>query len=248
MEAYHVATKRNLPDSHPVSRLILPHTRYTAAINTAARARLVGDGGLIDQTFSIGGEGRRECVRRANSKYDVMDSHIMESLKKRGVDDPDLLPGYYYRDDGIEIWKAIESFVKSILIIHYKSDEDVVGDKEIQEWAADIHDNGFPAFGDTSAGRGFPKSIDGIESLIRYCTLIMFIGSAQHAAVNFGQFEIYGYVPNASFELHEPPPTKKGLTDVDFLLRALPKSQSTILIMTLVSSLVQHSSDEVSDI
>ncbi|XP_003383419.1 PREDICTED: arachidonate 5-lipoxygenase-like [Amphimedon queenslandica] len=245
METYHVATKRNLPDSHPVSRLLLPHTRYTTAINTAARDKLVGDGGVIDQAFSIGGEGKKECFRRANSKHNVMDSHIMSSMRERGVDDSALLPGYHYRDDGTEIWKAIESFVTSIINIHYKSDEDVVGDKEIQEWAADMHDNGFPAFREVSAGRGFPKSIDSKNSLIDTCTLIMFTGSAQHAAVNFGQFEIYGYVPNAPFALHEPPPTKKGQTDIDFILRALPKSQTTLLSMTLVSSLVQHSSDEV---
>ena len=242
MEAYNVATKRNLPDSHPVSRLLLPHTRYTAAINTAARKRLVGDGGIIDQLFSIGGEGKKECIRRANSNQNVMDSHIKKSIEKRGVND---LPGYHYRDYGTKIWDAIESFVKTIIDIHYKSDDDVKEDKEIQEWAADIRDYGFPAFKEALAGRGFP-SIDSKNNLICACTLIMFNGSAQHAAVNFGQFEIYGYVPNSPFSLHEPPPTRKGLTDIDFLLRALPKSQSTLLGLTVVSSLVQHSPDEVS--
>ena len=83
METYNIAIKRNLPDSHPLSRLLLPHTRYTAAINAAARKSLIGEGGLIDSIFSIGGEGKVELIKRNNSKYSVRLTHIKENLEKR---------------------------------------------------------------------------------------------------------------------------------------------------------------------
>ena len=46
-------------------------------------------------------------------------------LKERGVDDPDKLPGFHYRDDALRIWQAINDFVKRMLSIYYKSDEHI---------------------------------------------------------------------------------------------------------------------------
>ena len=46
-------------------------------------------------------------------------------LKERGVDDPDKLPGFHYRDDALRLWQAINDFVKRMLSIYYKSDEDI---------------------------------------------------------------------------------------------------------------------------
>ena len=54
MEAYAVATMRNLPDPHPVYKLLRQHFRYTMAINTSARASLINNGGIIDELFAIG--------------------------------------------------------------------------------------------------------------------------------------------------------------------------------------------------
>ena len=54
MEAYAIATMRNLPDPHPVYKLLRQHFRYTMAINTSARASLINNGGIIDQLFAIG--------------------------------------------------------------------------------------------------------------------------------------------------------------------------------------------------
>ena len=246
METYNIAIKCNLPDSHPLSRLLLPHTRYTAAINAAARKSLIGEGGLIDSIFSIGGEGKVELVKRVNSKYSIRLTHIKENLEKRGVNDAELLPGYYYCDDGLKLWDVIELYVRRIVDVFYKEDEDVKEDKELENWVTDLHNNGFPAYRDASVGRGFPEKIEKKDVLIDTCTLIIFTGSVQHAAVNFGQFEIFGYVPNTPLSLHEPPPTEKGKTDYAFLLRALPKSDETALSGTVAASLVSYSPDEVS--
>ena len=53
-----MVTMRNLPDAHPVYKLLQPHFRYTVGINGAARKSLINDRGIIDQIFSIGGEGK----------------------------------------------------------------------------------------------------------------------------------------------------------------------------------------------
>ena len=84
------------------------------------------------------------------------------------------------------------------------------------------------------------------KKLIYWCTLIIFNGSAQHAAVNFGQFDIYGFVPNAPFTLHKPPPTKKGKTTFADILESLPNLLTAGLSAGLAFSLAQFSPDEVS--
>ena len=105
MEAYGMATMRNLPDPHPIFKLLQPHFRYTMAINARARATLINDGGIIDSLFAIGGKGKVELIQRASSLYSVNWTNIVKNIKEREVHN---LPGYYYAKDGIQIWKAMK--------------------------------------------------------------------------------------------------------------------------------------------
>lgn len=52
--------------------------------------------------------------------------NLPQALKKRGLDDADKLPNFYYRDDSLKLWAAIEKFVNDILAIYYRSDDNVV--------------------------------------------------------------------------------------------------------------------------
>ena len=235
---------RNLPDAHPVYRLLRPHFRYTMAINSRARETLINDGGIIDQVFAIGGEGRRELMRRGGAAYNIHWTNIKRNVKSRCVDDPNLLPGYYYRDDGLKLWQAMEDFVAKIINEFYSSDEDVKGDSELQNVASDLYTNGFPANGGEQ-GHGFPKSIDSREQLVELCTLMMFTGSAQHSSINFGQYDMYSYTPNATTSMRLPPPTTKGVANNDTLIRSLPDKQTAATVITLAYSLSQYSQDEV---
>lgn len=245
MEAYGVAVMRTLPDAHPVYKLLHPHIRYTMSINTAARDHLIGKNGIIDNNFSIGGEGKVELVKRANNLYSVHGTHIKRNLKERGVDDPNLLPGYYYRDDGIQIWDAIEAYVQEIIDIFYSSDDDVKDDPELCNWVNEVHTKAFPAFRDALQGRGFPATIDTKIDLVDYCTLVIFTGSAQHAAVNFGQYDMYGYIPNAPVCVRQPPPIEKGKVAYSHLLNSLPSTFDALLSTAVTSTLAQYSPDEV---
>ena len=104
-----------LPDAHPVHNLLRPHFRYTMSINTKAREKLISDGGSIDKIFAIGGEGRKQLMRIGGKAYSIHWTNINRSVKERGVEDPNLLPGYHYRDDGLKIWHTIEDLPNSIL-------------------------------------------------------------------------------------------------------------------------------------
>ena len=239
-----MGTMRNLPDPHPIFKLLRPHFRYTMAINCRARASLINDGGIIDTLFAIGGKGRQELMRRGGTAYNIHLTNIKRNTKERGVDDPKTLPGYHYRDDGFKLWNAMESYVRNVVDDFYRDNAAVKGDDELQKWAQDIHTYGFPGYFGAEDGHGFPEQIDGKETLIELCTLIMFTGSAQHSAVNFGQYTYYGFVPNAPPGLRLPPPTKKG-ADYQVLLDSLPEKKTSFLEITTVFTLSQYSPEEV---
>lgn len=245
MEAFAVGTQRNLPDPHPIFKLLRPHFRYTMAINSRARATLINDGGIIDQFFGIGGPGKAELMKRAGKQYDIHTSNIKKYSQKRGVHDSDQLPGYHYRDDGFKVWDALQQYARGIINEFYQSDVNVKEDEEIQKWAQDIHTNGFPGYSGESDGHGFPSSISTREELIEICTLIMFTGSAQHASVNFAQYFYYRFVPNAPFGVRRPPPSTKGKADYQDLLETLPDKNSAISAIGTVHLLSEYSQNEV---
>ena len=170
----------------------------------------------------------------------------MKNIKLRGVDSPDKLPGYYYRDDGVKIWKAIEKFVGEFVDNFYESDEKVKNDTELQSWAEEVHTSAFPGYFEAEDGHGFPKEISSKQELTEYCTLIIFTGSAQHASINFGQYDMYGFVPNAPTTLRRPPPTRKGEADYVHLLQTLPNKHDAAKQIFVSHLLSRYSRDEVS--
>ena len=57
MEPVAIASYRQLPTIHPLWKLLSPHIRGILAINTFGRGRLIADGGVADNTLSVGGGG-----------------------------------------------------------------------------------------------------------------------------------------------------------------------------------------------
>ena len=48
-------------------------------------------------------------------EYNVDWTNIEKNVAERGVDNADQLPGYYYRDDGLKIFRAIKGFVTDVV-------------------------------------------------------------------------------------------------------------------------------------
>lgn len=57
MEPIAVATYRQLPTLHPLFKLLSPHIRGVLAINTLGRGVLIAEGGVADNTLTVGGGG-----------------------------------------------------------------------------------------------------------------------------------------------------------------------------------------------
>ncbi|XP_057571104.1 hydroperoxide isomerase ALOXE3 isoform X5 [Hippopotamus amphibius kiboko] len=230
-EAFAMATLRQLPLCHPIYKLLLPHTRYTLQVNTIARATLLNPDGLVDKVTSIGRQGLLYLMSTGLAHFTYTSFCLPDSLRARGVLE---IPNYHYRDDGLKIWAAIESFVSEIVGYYYPSDASVQQDSELQAWVGEIFAQAF--LGRESSG--FPRQLCTLGELVKFLTAIIFNCSAQHAAVNSGQHDFGVWMPNAPSSMRQPPPQTKGATTLKSYLDTLPEVNTTcnnILLFWLVS-------------
>uniref|UniRef100_A0A8C1UVY1 Lipoxygenase domain-containing protein n=1 Tax=Cyprinus carpio TaxID=7962 RepID=A0A8C1UVY1_CYPCA len=75
----------------------------------------------------------------------------------------------------------------------------------------------------------FPDLLKTREQLVEYLTVVIFTASAQHAAVNFGQFDWFAWVPNSPSTMRKPPPTQKGQVDMKYIMESLPDRGQNIV-------------------
>lgn len=65
------------------------------------------------------------------SSYD-----LPKVLKDRGVDDPEKLRNFHYRDDALKLWHAIKGYITKIISFYYHSDEDIQQVSNKKGWEA----------------------------------------------------------------------------------------------------------------
>ncbi|KAL2096944.1 hypothetical protein ACEWY4_006151 [Coilia grayii] len=235
-EVYTVATLRHLPSPHPLFKLLYPHTRYTLQISIMARNLLISEIGAVTLYSGIGGESLPELLSRATASLTYSALCLPENISERGLEN---VPNYYYRDDGINLWNIINKYVGGVLQYYYKSDEDVQKDTELQRWIMEIFKHGFLL----NKSTGIPESFQTVVDLVKFVTMVIFTASAQHAAVNNGQFDFGAWMPNYPNALGKPPPKEKGQTTEATILQTLPDKSTTANSIASVKLLSTQSTD-----
>ncbi|KAJ3610993.1 hypothetical protein NHX12_021009 [Muraenolepis orangiensis] len=177
-------------------------------------------------------------LQRATSSLTYTSLCIRDDIKERGLE---TVACFYYRDDGIKMWDIINRFVQGVLGFYYKEDSDVQRDTELQTWVQDIFQHGFLSRPES----GMPQKLSTVTELVKFVTMVIFTGSAQHAAVNSGQFDYGSWMPNTPTTLQCPPPTTKGTTHKSTILDALPDINVTVHGMSVMWLLSKQSSDFV---
>jgi arachidonate 15-lipoxygenase len=208
VEAFIMATNNQL-SGHPVYELLWPHFEGTLFINDAAQAKLVAPGGTVDAILSGTIDSSRVAAVKATQAilFNFGASSPPELLAGRGVDNPQQLPYYPYRDIALLIWDAILGWTSDYVATLYATDDGPANDKQLQNWVAEL----------TSHQGGRVKNVgplvDGIEviqtqkQLAQVLAIIIFTASAQHSAVNFPQASIMSFAPAMPLAGYNPVPS-----------------------------------------
>ncbi|XP_047315351.1 probable linoleate 9S-lipoxygenase 5 isoform X2 [Impatiens glandulifera] len=255
IEPFVIATNRQLSILHPIYQLLQPHYKDTVQINALARHILISANGVLELTV-FPGKYSMEMSAVIYKNWNLMEQGLPADLIKRGmaVQDSDtgllqlLIKDYPYAVDGLEIWFAIEEYVKAYCEFYYPSDELVESDAEIQSWWEELRTEGHGDLKDKS----WWTKMNTRKELVDVCTIVIWVATALHAAVNFGQYPYAGYLPNrptVSRKFMPEPGTEeyKELEenpDVAFL-KTITAQFQTLLGVSLIEMLSRHSSDEV---
>jgi len=239
-EPFAVALFRCFARNHPVYRLLHPHLNCTIGVNTNARIHLAAPGGHIDMMCSLGGGGHVEIMQRAFEKITLEDLNVPKRLKAQGLDDPEMIKEFGYREDGLKYWEAIRLYVRGIIDIYYKSDGDIQADKEMQDWIKELETFGFVLSTSVIA-----PSIATLEELETLLTSIIFVSSVQHCADSYGGFDLYGNPASQPMTMYQPAPTKKGSVTMEQIMATIPDRDMMCLQIAVVHLASVPSEDQV---
>lgn len=131
---------------------------------------------------------------------------------------------------------------------HYYPDESsVISDIEIQSWYSEAINVGHA---DLREANWWPKLCTP-DKLTEILTTLIWISSAQHAALNFGQYHYGGYVPNRPPLMQKLIPQQHNLEYASFIsdpqgyfLASLPSLCESTKYMAVIDTISAHSHDE----
>lgn len=231
MESFCLAAHRELSGNHPVFRLLKPHFMFLLNINKRGSSSLLAPGALFDAMSAIGSANLQELGIRGLKEWRVnVEGTLPEALRARGVLDEDVLPNYYYRDDALLLYNAIKKYVTSYCSLYYQDDAELQADTEIQAWTAALakprDEGGYGIHGmPLTQPQGALTSRDQLTLVL---TCVIFTCSVQHAAVNFPQYDHFGYPPNYPFVLLGDPPKDKGPQSEENIVRLIADRDSLL--------------------
>ncbi|NET72032.1 MAG: lipoxygenase [Sphaerospermopsis sp. SIO1G2] len=237
MEALAIATRRQLPTNHPVYQLLSPHFKFLLAINHRASSVLLEPGSAIDSLFAPTLNTSYELTNKAYREKSFWYYSLLNDIEIRGIESK-FLPDFPYRDDALLLWEAIAKYTTRYLQRYYPDDKAVLQDPYLQNWAEEL---GAPL--NTRPKSEFPQipawlppelikasgiepqelpsyprvpgftKIGSLQQLIDIATIVIFTSGPQHAALNFSQFDYFGYTPNAPLANYSRPETLTNLAE-----------------------------------
>lgn len=264
-EPYQIATRRCLSSMHPVFRLLMPHFVDTLQVNMFARFALIDAGGGFETLFTAGkyiGEaastwyGKYWRFKTEGLPADLMKRNMATAPKGANwqAGEIDLvLEDYPFAQDGILIWRSIYKWVSDYLQLYYTHSTDVSGDVELQSWWEEIKTKGHPDivfFKHAKEEEVWPPMVTISDLTYILCTIIWVV-TAQHSAINFGQYDYAAYMPNTPSYMVAPMPppgavsTPSDVLDEGLFLSSMPPPAIAAGVAVVLEELSTIGEDDV---
>ncbi len=215
MAPFAIVTARQLAENHPIALLLKPHFRFMLFDNDLGRTQFLQPGGPVDEFMAGSLAESLGFVAKVYEEWSVEKFTFPRLIKSRRTDDPEILPHFPFRDDGILIWNAVEKFVAEYLQLYYKTSQDIIDDYELQNWAREL------VAQDGGRVKGMPAKIETLAQLIEIISVVVFTCAPLHSALNFSQYEYMAFVPNMPYAAYHPIPETKGV-DLETIMKILP--------------------------
>jgi len=233
-----IAAVRNLAVNHPVAVLLRRHFEGTMSINKLAVELLIQPGRAVEYLIGSDLKSTYPWLAEHRSRRSFRDNYLPTMLASSGTDSVSALPHHPYRDDGLLVWNSIYRWVSDFVGGYYKSDVDVVGDHELQAWAAEVASAEGGQIRDFGAT---PGQILDRHDLVEILTMVVWTAGPQHAAVNFTQADHMAFLPANPLAGYTEEPKGLGHGEADWLanLPPLDVAVQQFCVMTFLGS-VHH--------
>ncbi|GKB51635.1 lipoxygenase 1, chloroplastic [Tanacetum coccineum] len=227
----------------PVDALANGHGKLAKAMRSRARKLYPGRYCAAGYKHSLAHALRLESLPADHLRM-VMGMAVPDPSQRHGI--KLLIEDYPYASDGLLIWEAIQNWVQTYVTRYYPDPSLVCNDRELQAWYAEVINVGHA---DLRHENWWPTS--NVEDLTAILTTIIWLASAQHAALNFGQYPYGGYIPNRPPRMRRLIPDENDPEYASFLedlqnyfLLALPSMLRSTKYILVVDTLSTHSPDE----
>lgn len=251
-----IATNRQLSKLHPIHQLMLPHFRLTLEINAIARKTLINAGGMFEGIFTPGAYLMELVVSYYKDVWNFESQALPIDLLNRGMAVPDkkakegvklLVNDYPYAADGLELWSAMKTWNKDYIDVYYKDDNAVQTDTELQSWWSEFRN---VAHSDMKDAPGWPTPRSK-KDLTQIVTIMQWLCSCQHAAINFSQFDYAAFMPQRPTRTRRLIPNE-GTPEWEefqsnperFFLSAVSDAASMLSIMSVFEITSNHATNE----
>lgn len=238
MAPFAVVTHRQLAENHPVHILLRPHFRFMLYDNDLGRTKFIQPDGPVEHMMAGTLEESVGISAAFYKEWRLDEAAFPVEIASRKMDDPEVLPHYPFRDDGMLIWNSIQKYVKEYLAIYYRSSDDLAQDQELQNWAREL------AAKDGGRVAGMPASIETVEQLANLLSTVIYTCAPLHSALNFAQYEYIGYVPNMPYAAYHPIPAEGGV-DMATLMKILPPYEQAALQLKWTEILTSYHYDRL---
>lgn len=235
----------DLPE-HPIGKMLKPHYVGTIGINYMARQTLVDQKYPFTQsTFSVGSVGGMLLFGLWARDVKLMDLTHPRDMETRGFDreGTDGLTEFYFRDDGYKNYDLMHEYVKGVVDLTYKTDEEVTADPAIVRYYDELSNP------EKARVRGIPAKPSTKKHLTDLLMSVIYPATFVHSTVNYAQKDYTAYVPARPDSMNSLMPEwaavekpEKDL-DMEFINLALPnifKNHFQILFGFLLGTTKSH--------